>query len=81
MELIRGLHNIRTQHKGCVMTIGKFDGVHLGHKAVLTSLIKQAKALGLPSTVMVFEPQPEEVFTPEHAPARLSRWHRPMYAE
>jgi len=74
VELIRGLHNIRAQHKGCVLTIGKFDGVHLGHKAVLTSLIEQAKALGLPSTVMVFEPQPEEVFTPEHAPTRLSRW-------
>ena len=73
MELIRGLHNIREKHKGCVLTIGKFDGVHLGHRAVLTNLISQAKKLGLPSTVMVFEPQPEEVFTPKHAPARLSR--------
>lgn len=74
MELIRGLHNIRAQHKSCVLTIGKFDGVHLGHKAVLSSLIAKAKSLGLPSTVMVFEPQPEEVFSPDNAPARLSRW-------
>lgn len=74
MELIRGLHNIRAQHKGCVLTIGKFDGVHLGHQAVLESLMQKAKELDLPATVMVFEPQPEEVFTPEHAPARLSRW-------
>ncbi|MBU2879703.1 MULTISPECIES: bifunctional riboflavin kinase/FAD synthetase [Alteromonadaceae] len=73
MELIRGLHNIREDHKGCVLTIGKFDGVHLGHQAVLRNLVLQAKNLGLPSTVMVFEPQPEEVFTPEDAPARLSR--------
>lgn len=73
MELIRGLHNIRERHKGCVLTIGKFDGVHLGHQAVLANLIKQAKLLGLPATVMVFEPQPEEVFTPLQAPARLSR--------
>lgn len=73
MELIRGLHNIREKHKGCVLTIGKFDGVHLGHQAVLKSLIEQSKSLGLPSTVMVFEPQPEEVFTPDTAPARLSR--------
>lgn len=73
MELIRGLHNIREKHKGCVLTIGKFDGVHLGHQAVLKSLIEKSRELGLPSTVMVFEPQPEEVFTPDVAPARLSR--------
>lgn len=73
MELIRGLHNIRARHRGCVLTIGKFDGVHLGHQAVLNNLVNQARALNLPSTVMVFEPQPEEVFTPLRAPARLSR--------
>jgi riboflavin kinase/FMN adenylyltransferase len=73
VELIRGLHNIRDRHKGCVLTIGKFDGVHLGHQAVLESLISKAEELGLPATVMVFEPQPEEVFTPLLAPARLSR--------
>ena len=72
MELIRGLHNIRDRHRGCVLTIGKFDGVHLGHQAVLSQVVEKAKELGLPSTVMVFEPQPEELFTPEKAPARLS---------
>lgn len=72
MELIRGLHNLRDNHKGCVLTIGKFDGVHLGHKAVLKNLIAKARQLGLPATVMVFEPQPEELFSPETAPARLS---------
>lgn len=73
LELIRGLHNIRDRHKGCVLTIGKFDGVHLGHQAVLKKLIEKAKELDLPSAVMVFEPQPEEVFAPDKAPARLSR--------
>ncbi len=72
MELVRGLHNLRPQHHGCVLTIGKFDGVHRGHQAVLANVIKQAKALSLPATVMVFEPHPEEVFTPDTAPARLS---------
>jgi riboflavin kinase/FMN adenylyltransferase len=72
VELIRGLHNIRDKHRGCVLTIGKFDGVHLGHQAVLSQVVEKAKELGFPSTVMVFEPQPEELFTPEHAPARLS---------
>lgn len=72
MELIRGLNNLKAHHYGCVLTIGKFDGVHLGHQAVLKSVVKQARLLDLPATVMVFEPQPEEVFTPELAPARIS---------
>ena len=72
MEFIRGLNNVKPQHSGCVLTIGKFDGVHLGHQAVLSNVLQKAKALGLPATVMVFEPQPEEVFTPDRAPARIS---------
>ncbi|MDC8832730.1 bifunctional riboflavin kinase/FAD synthetase [Alteromonas gilva] len=72
MELIRGLNNLKAHHHGCVLTIGKFDGVHLGHQAVLDSVIKQARRLSLPATVMVFEPHPEEVFTPHSAPARIS---------
>jgi riboflavin kinase/FMN adenylyltransferase len=74
LQLIRGLHNLREHHRGCVLTIGKFDGVHLGHQAVLRNLVEKAKELGLPSTVMIFEPQPAEVFAPERAPARLSRF-------
>lgn len=73
MEFIRGLHNIKPEHQGCVLTIGNFDGVHLGHQAVLAKLQTVAKSRGLPSCVMVFEPQPLELFAPERAPARLSR--------
>ena len=73
MELIRGIHNLRSEHVGCVLTIGNFDGVHRGHQAVLSRLQEQAVQLGLPSCVMVFEPQPLEFFAREKAPARLSR--------
>lgn len=73
MELIRGIHNLRAEHVGCVLTIGNFDGVHRGHQAVLRRLQEQATQLGLPSCVMVFEPQPLEFFAREKAPARLSR--------
>ena len=73
MELIRGIHNLRSEHVGCVLTIGNFDGVHRGHQAVLSRLQEQATQLGLPSCVMVFEPQPLEFFAREKAPARLSR--------
>ena len=73
MQLIRGIHNIQKQHHGCVLTIGNFDGVHLGHQAVLQQVSIKAKALGLPSVVMTFEPQPMEVFAKQNAPARLTR--------
>lgn len=73
MEFIRGLHNIRDCHRGCVLTIGKFDGVHLGHEAVIGKLLAKSQELQLPAVVMLFEPQPEELFTPDKAPARLSR--------
>lgn len=74
MELIRGLQNILPQHRGCVLTIGNFDGVHLGHQAVLAQVRQIASVLQLPAVVMVFEPQPLELFKPELAPARLTRF-------
>ncbi|MFB9216564.1 bifunctional riboflavin kinase/FAD synthetase [Vibrio sinaloensis] len=73
MELIRGIHNIQPHHTGCVLTIGNFDGVHLGHQAVLRQVSEKAKQLGLPSTVMTFDPQPLELFARDKAPARLTR--------
>ncbi|AOV15747.1 riboflavin biosynthesis protein RibF [Acidihalobacter aeolianus] len=72
MELIRGAHNLRAQHRGCVATIGNFDGVHLGHQAILEQLRREADARGLPSAVITFEPLPHEFFRGTHAPARLT---------
>ncbi|TXS91352.1 bifunctional riboflavin kinase/FAD synthetase [Parahaliea maris] len=71
MELIRGLHNLRPNHRGCVATIGAFDGVHLGHQAVINHLQGKAREFGLPSVVIVFEPLPRESLAPLSAPARL----------
>jgi riboflavin kinase/FMN adenylyltransferase len=73
MQLVRGLHNLRPQHRGCVATIGNFDGVHRGHQAILVRLRERAVELGVPSCVVIFEPQPREYFTPDSAPARLAR--------
>ncbi|MGB0892785.1 MAG: bifunctional riboflavin kinase/FAD synthetase [Parashewanella sp.] len=72
MELIRGIHNISPEHKGCVLTIGNFDGVHRGHAQVIASLLEKAEHFDLPATLMTFEPQPQELFRGENAPARLS---------
>jgi riboflavin kinase/FMN adenylyltransferase len=73
MEFIRGIHNIKPVHQGTVLTIGNFDGVHRGHRAVIDGAIIKAKALGVPTTVMLFEPQPTELFLKDKAPARLYR--------
>ena len=72
-KFIRGLHNLKPAQIGCVATIGSFDGIHLGHRAILKQLIDKAKELKLPSVVMIFEPQPQEFFSGEQAPARLMR--------
>ncbi|MCD6061466.1 MAG: ribF [Moraxellaceae bacterium] len=74
MELIRGLHNLRPRHRGSVVTVGNFDGVHRGHQAILASLQQSGQRLGLPDTVMIFEPQPQEFFQGDAAPARLMHW-------
>lgn len=72
MRLIRGLYNIPSDFSGCVATIGNFDGVHLGHQAILQQLKKQGEEHQLLTVVMMFEPQPREFFAPDQAPARLA---------
>jgi len=54
------------------ITIGNFDGVHLGHQAMLAELKRAAGRLGLPACVLTFEPHPREFFAPDKAPARLT---------
>jgi riboflavin kinase/FMN adenylyltransferase len=54
------------------LTIGNFDGVHIGHQAMLTRLVDAARQRGIPSAVMTFEPQPQEFLAPDQAPARLT---------
>lgn len=70
MLIFRGLNS--TDKKPVALTIGNFDGVHLGHQALLKQLRMAAQLLGLPTAVLVFEPHPREFFTPQEAPARLT---------
>ena len=73
MQLVRGIHNIQPEDHGCVLTLGNFDGVHKGHQRVISALVSKAKALNCVAAVLVFEPQPQELFSPDKAPARLCR--------
>ena len=69
MRITHGFNPLGTPH---AVTIGNFDGLHLGHQAMLARLQDVAQARGLPSCVLSFEPHPREFFAPEQAPARLS---------
>lgn len=80
MELIRGLQNLKSQHRDCVATLGNFDGVHLGHQAVIGQLAEKGATLRLPTVVVLFEPQPQEYFQPGAALARLSRLREKLKA-
>ena len=80
MDLIRGIHNLRPYHRGCVATIGNFDGVHLGHQAVLGQLAEKAAELSLPTTIITFEPLPREYFLGRQAPARLTGFREKVLA-
>jgi riboflavin kinase/FMN adenylyltransferase len=69
MQVFR--HIPATLQPACALAIGNFDGMHLGHQALLKRLIETAKSLNLTSAVMTFEPHPREFFAPDSAPARL----------
>jgi riboflavin kinase / FMN adenylyltransferase len=80
MELVRGLHNISRTHQGCVLTVGNYDGVHLGHQKMIGALKTRAMELRSTATVLVFEPSSKEFIDPEGAPPRLTRWREKFLA-
>jgi riboflavin kinase/FMN adenylyltransferase len=84
MQLLRGLHNPGLGKNGvadtkCVATIGNFDGVHLGHQAIIRQVIQEAKKRQLPALIIIFEPQPMEFFKGNDAPARLMRFREKFH--
>ncbi|MDD3883472.1 MAG: bifunctional riboflavin kinase/FAD synthetase [Gallionella sp.] len=70
MQILRGLHS--PDSRPVALTIGNFDGVHLGHRALLEALRAVAIRQELLTAVVIFEPHPREFFTPQQAPARLT---------
>jgi riboflavin kinase/FMN adenylyltransferase len=80
MELVRGLQNISRTPPGCVLTVGNYDGVHLGHQKMIGVLKQRASDLRSTATVLVFEPSSKEFIDPEGAPPRLTRWREKVLA-
>jgi riboflavin kinase/FMN adenylyltransferase len=72
MELIRGLHNLAPRHRGSVVSIGNFDGLHRGHQALIARLRTLAGEHRLPATVVCFEPMPREYFQRDNPPPRIA---------
>ena len=77
MEIIRGLQGLEPRHLGAAITIGSFDGIHLGHGALIASTCGLARSLGKPAMMLTFEPLPREYLL-QDPPARLTdfreRW-------
>src|SRR5262249_2280880 len=74
MELIRGLSGVRPRHQGSVVTIGTFDGIHPGHRALIDALLAHGRRLGRPAMMLTFEPMPREYLAAANPPARLTSW-------
>lgn len=80
MRILSDLSDITATDRGAAAAIGNFDGVHLGHRAVIDLARGEADRLGAPLGVMTFEPHPREYFAPDAPPFRLmnraARAHR-----
>ncbi len=72
MRLIRHCAELTPEHRGCVVALGNFDGVHLGHQSVIRTAQSLAHAARLPHAVMTFEPHPRALFHPDGPPFRLT---------
>ena len=68
MEVFR---HFESQKNPCVMTIGNYDGIHLGHQSLIDQVIELSEDKGMQSAVMTFEPHPREFFQPNEAPSRI----------
>jgi riboflavin kinase/FMN adenylyltransferase len=67
MRVCSGSETFPPEKRGCVLTIGNFDGVHLGHRAVLGSAIERARTLGVSAVAYTFHPHPRRVLDPSRA--------------
>src|SRR5438477_12570013 len=75
MRIIRGLPSVPPERRPSAVALGVFDGVHLGHRAILGAAVAHARATGSPALACTFEPHPPEVLQPDRARPPLTTLH------
>jgi riboflavin kinase/FMN adenylyltransferase len=78
MKIFRHIEDQGLLMSGTVATVGNFDGVHLGHQALIRNTVEESKRLGYPSTVLTFEPHPLKILAPERAPLLILSYEDKM---
>lgn len=77
MKVVHGIKNLKESIRGSVVTIGVFDGVHIGHKRVIDKAVSRARELRLESVVLTFDPHPAKMLEPRPSvPSLISLDHR-----
>ncbi len=71
-SVYRSLSEIPASFPRSVASIGNFDGVHLGHRSILAAVVKEARTMGASAVAVTFDPHPEQILRPSHAPKLLS---------
>ncbi|QFQ32886.1 bifunctional riboflavin kinase/FAD synthetase [Buchnera aphidicola (Aphis fabae)] len=74
MRIIRGIHNLKKINSNSVVSIGNFDGVHLGHQKLISTVYNIGKENNLPTIIILFEPQPLEFFNNQNPPKRITKF-------
>ncbi|MFI5314918.1 MAG: bifunctional riboflavin kinase/FAD synthetase [Myxococcota bacterium] len=74
MQVIEGSEQPREAARGCVLTVGNFDGLHLGHRALLAAVAARGRELGRPTALYTFDPHPRRVLLPDRAQPLLMTW-------
>jgi riboflavin kinase/FMN adenylyltransferase len=74
MRIYAGSDAVDEAGRGCVLTLGNFDGLHLGHRALIDAVLARTRELGARASLYTFDPHPRRVLDPEHAPAQLMTW-------
>jgi len=78
MKIFRHIEDQGLSMSGTVATVGNFDGVHLGHQALIGNTVEESKRLGYPSSVLTFEPHPLKILAPERAPLLILSYEDKM---
>jgi riboflavin kinase/FMN adenylyltransferase len=79
MRVYAGSDALDAAGRGCVLTVGNFDGLHLGHQALIDAVLARARALGRPAALYTFDPHPRRVLAPESAHPQLMTWEQLAY--